>query len=102
MRSTVVLYAASARLAKLVREALHPVKVTIKTSPGRADWYPTRPQAVVTAGSLTNGGLRAYAMLLGVETVVLPEGGPWLAQKVQQGAVSVLAGFPVGKNAVFK
>lgn len=101
------LYSGDARLIKLTEEALSSL-ATDHQSWGRAgrafDVYlvlrselPKPADYVLSAGEL-NAGLERFSASLGAMTIVLPEGGDYLAQKARQAQEEYLPLILVGSD----
>lgn len=93
----VELYSDDPRIQNLTRDALagqaeHAVVTGVK-----ARDLPTPVDFVVTAAALSSG-LERFAATLGALTVVLPEGGEWLAGKCRQAQDEYLPLVLVGSD----
>lgn len=83
VRQVIELYSGDPHLIRLVREAASGITNVEVYTPKWRD-LPTHADYAVTSGQLS-AGVERFSAGLGAMTVVLPEGGYYLAQRASQG-----------------
>jgi hypothetical protein len=90
----VTLYTTDPRIINSVTSWASPVKVKL----GRVvqGSLPRKADVVVTMGQL-NGETELFAMRLGAMCIVLPEGGDWMGERIQEGRFETLVGSDLAR-----